>query len=383
MQKTCQCKETPVVYIQEREQETRHKKTLLRRIKRGHASREIALKTDNYPQFGSLLVEEKEDLPSTSKPLLNTPQDDMNGVSSIEIKDFGVGKDIAIMRNNGRLDIVDIRLMSEAASPTLCRPLIALEDPYTKPCGEGDSEIRRDLGPDDPFPSESEGFETGTETGLPSPHSAMTLHDSEDVDITQDAEIFIDRAAFPNSCPLATAADLAFCVKTLIVYENGSPCLILMEACNIPAATCQHIKVHAHTSSGYWFEQKLPCSLQVLLRERPNSTSGTNEGPSQERLKLIVLKDCNQRSLRILILTEQGTCMLYAMPTALEMVIMPGPNPNNEGLELAVVRNESFGYTSKRCKRRSWVSRASFGLAGIGVVGFGNNGSDILSSLMF
>jgi hypothetical protein len=84
VQKTCQCKETPVVYIHEREHEIRHKKNLLHRIKRGHASREITLKPDNYSQFGSLLVEEKEDQPSTSKPFLNTPQDDMNGVNSIK-----------------------------------------------------------------------------------------------------------------------------------------------------------------------------------------------------------------------------------------------------------------------------------------------------------
>jgi hypothetical protein len=42
------------------------------------------------------------------------------------------------MRNNGRLDIVDMRLMSEAASPTLCRSLIALENSYAEPCGEDD-----------------------------------------------------------------------------------------------------------------------------------------------------------------------------------------------------------------------------------------------------
>jgi hypothetical protein len=307
-----------------------------------------------------------------------------------------------------------------------------------------DYETASELGSACPFSSESEDFEARTVTDAHGPCPTMTIYDSAQVgvNIDQDAFILIDQAVNLDNCTSSIASAFQFCVRTLFVPETGSPSLILKEPCKTAAPSCNHIKVSIQ--SDIMSEQVFPCSLQASLLQGPMPASGNLHRPSQERLALFMLPDCRQRSSRTLVLTRQGACKQYAIPTSLEMVYISDVSTLGEGsgesdeaednisgeanpethhhsdlpqaatkqadneevsketaekagernfglwdfsrvscffcgrdalrpvadsagvFGLLVYKNSSFGYTCQRCKDRTWISGAKFGLTGVG-----------------
>lgn len=340
----------PVIYFQKARQQTRS--VLRRKLHRVHNGK-LEPEAQQLSQGTQYLIEppsvqsQLQDIPSGEEAEGRPQNSALIGIESInetELEDIGVGENFAIMCSNGTFEILDDHQNREQQSYSHYHSVLMLEDGYAESSRRDDDQIMSQIGSEDFIPSDSETFDVDSVTSGPLSPSHHTIYDSMEVIIEQDVMIFIDRAAIMSNCKSPTTTDFRLCVRTLIVHKNGSPTFILKEPCSADADGCNHLSVH--TCFDILSGQETPCSLRVSLRQGPISTSGSGDHPSQEPLKIWAHEDCNDRSLRTLILSEEGARKRYATKTRLEIDSVFG-NYDDEARETGDdTYAESVGSTS-------------------------------------
>lgn len=226
-------------------------------------------------------------------------------------------QNLAVVRQDGTFEVLDNRPQGDSSDSPHHADLITEDRVHVSSTGAGNLLISKDLSEDDVLSEENDIAEL-TIIGHPVSSSQDILYDSEEFTIGQHAIIFLDRAITITNCRLPTGEGFRFCVATFIIHEGGYPVLILKEPCSFDSHKCQHISVR--TPSGSSFDYLLPCSLRAILGEKPIPT-GNNRAidnhPAEEQLKLIVLRDCNDRSSRTLVLGLDGFRTQYAVQMVL------------------------------------------------------------------
>lgn len=332
LEKTCRRKGTPVIYL---------RRGISRNSRMAYA-KSTGLETSSDVQPGSHVTTDIAEPPSCEPH-----QQNFHNEEEVEAKphntcyafgedvighameqDIGEEENIAMISTDGTLDMLDNLSNCAQSNSTDEHSAPAVEyEPAESPDRSDSLTLDEESSENFTF-SDSEAFETETATDFPFCRSSITLYDSADIELDPEGMIFIDRAVAMANCTSTTTADFRFCVKILIVHENGSSSLVLKEPCSHDANGCEHILVH--TCSKTLSRQMLPCSLRVSLRQGTKGTSGAIDHSTQERPRLVVVEDCNSRSSHTLILHERGARKRYAMMTSLEIVSVFDDYQNDE-----------------------------------------------------
>jgi hypothetical protein len=143
----------------------------------------------------------------------------------------GAGEDIVIVRNDGEVDFIygtSYEEQTKSFDNIHDRPLPTSRAADIGSSSRPDPDLTSEGGSSEDFSfSETEDFETQTVTGSSTPLWGTTtqLADSEHMDIVPKGLILINRAVNLANSRSSSPAGFSFCVKTLIVHEDGSPSL--------------------------------------------------------------------------------------------------------------------------------------------------------------
>ncbi|KAH0565864.1 hypothetical protein GP486_000742 [Trichoglossum hirsutum] len=331
---------------------------------------------------------------STSRSASNIFSEDAHATSAIKIEE-----DIAILRNDGRLDI--LHGPSSREEPSTTEPELATmqkgEDGRTELLIESDDGHIND-----------ESYVSDLRD------QSLTFIHEPSVELKPDGMVFIDGTVKIADCTSSETGVLRFCTRTLIVGDDNHTSAMLKEPCGTDPNGCGHISIYSRPHP--LFEKQSPYSFQVTLQHGPISSADatTNESGEPESLVLNYSDSCNDPELHTLIYSHEGARIRYAARTKLSIAPILDANLNDgeadegerdgtgadadiptEGNEIAhgirsftrvpcifcgvdalqpvqdaggvvgavIYSNRSFGYTCQRCNKRSWVSGGEFGLS--------------------
>jgi hypothetical protein len=238
------------------------------------------------------------------------------GDREIEEDDIQPQQTIAIIRNNGTLDIVD-----HYASPSQAAinndALFLIHHGSTETLEDPPNETHSQSGIEDNIFSDSEESTVSTNTTTHFGDSHIMIYDSASLSIRRQGTIFLDRAVVVEDCRSYASEGFRFCAKTLMLDEHGSPTLILKEQCQIEQ-TCEHCSIHAMTDIG--FDRNLPFSLQVLLEQGPPSASDGSTNSDWGHLECTIIRSTPRPELHTLFLQERSYGGQYVMPTTFTLI---------------------------------------------------------------
>ncbi|KAL4905661.1 hypothetical protein BDW74DRAFT_178029 [Aspergillus multicolor] len=174
---------------------------------------------------------------------------------------------------------------------------------------------------DDAIFSQSEYFPMTTDDEQPT--YSIPVHDTQHLEIGPNADLFIDGGVSLTNCARGSEGEdeddsyFQFCVKTMIVHDEGPPVLILKEPCG--RSKCEHVSVCAR--GGLSEGLQTPCYLETVLREAEAELSSPDDSNSESAssIHLLIRTHCesSSRSRATLVYCRSGRSKSYAVGTYL------------------------------------------------------------------
>ncbi|KAL2827735.1 hypothetical protein BDW59DRAFT_160041 [Aspergillus cavernicola] len=180
------------------------------------------------------------------------------------------------------------------------------------------------------IPSELRSLIASSELELASNDIFSIACERIDLDVDRQSELFIDPAVNAGGCG-TTADNPRFCVKSLILQEDGSFRLILREPCDVGFGACEHVTLISLCEIPL---QGLPDVFSVSLHQGPLLTSGDIAYPSQGRLRLTALRECQNQDSHTVIISHTGERKRFAIHTTLLVTSLSEPEEEDTQADL-------------------------------------------------